>query len=99
MNDVEAHIAINTDEPVTTYITNEGEPFLRSRQLCSYSRTSQHFMEHVGSLPCAQELSTGPYPETDQSNPYHFILKVHFNIVHPPTSWSSQWSPSFRLSH
>jgi hypothetical protein len=32
---------------------------LRSRQLCSYSRTSQHFMEPEGSLPCSQ----GPYPE------------------------------------
>jgi hypothetical protein len=26
-------------------------------------------------------------------------LKIHFNIVHPPTSWSSQWSLSFWLSH
>jgi hypothetical protein len=25
--------------------------------------------------------------------------KIHFNIVHPPTSWPSQWSPSYRLSH
>jgi hypothetical protein len=28
------------------------EPFLISRQLCSYSRTSQHFMEPEGSLEC-----------------------------------------------
>jgi hypothetical protein len=35
-------------------------PFLRSRQLCCYSRTSQHFMEHKDSLPCSQEPSTGP---------------------------------------
>jgi hypothetical protein len=26
-------------------ITHGAEPFSRSRQLCSYSRTSQHFME------------------------------------------------------
>jgi hypothetical protein len=26
------------------------------------------------SLPCSQEPSTGPYPEPDQSNPYHPIL-------------------------
>jgi hypothetical protein len=49
------------------------EPFLRSRQLCSYSRTSQHFMELERSLPCSQEPSTGPYPEQDQSNPIHTI--------------------------
>jgi hypothetical protein len=33
---------------------------------------------------------TGPYPEPDQCSPYHPILsKIHFNIIHPPTSWSS----------
>jgi hypothetical protein len=30
-----------------------------------------------------------------QINPIHTILsylsKIHFNIVHPPTSWSCQW--------
>jgi hypothetical protein len=35
--------------------THGAEPFLRSHQLCSYSRTSQHFMEPKGSLPCSQE--------------------------------------------
>jgi hypothetical protein len=33
-------------------------------------------MELVGSLPCSQELSTGPYPEPDQSNLYHPILSL-----------------------
>jgi hypothetical protein len=40
-------------------------------------------MEPEGSLPSSQEPSTGPYPEQDQSNPYH---PIHFNIVHPLTS-------------
>jgi hypothetical protein len=52
------------------------EPFLRSYQLCSYSRTSQHFIEPEDSLPCSQESSTGLYPERDQSNPYHHILSL-----------------------
>jgi hypothetical protein len=56
--------------------THRAEPFLRSCQLCSYSRTSQHFMEPEGSLPCSQEPSTCPYPEPDRSNPYHPILSL-----------------------
>jgi hypothetical protein len=39
------------------------QPFSRGCQLCSYSRTYQHFMELKGSLPCSQE--------PDQSSPYH----------------------------
>jgi hypothetical protein len=77
------------------------EPFLRSCQLFSYSRNSQQFMEPKGSLPCSQEPSNGSYPKPHQSNPYHPILslKIHFNIAHPPTSRSSQWSLDFWLSH
>jgi hypothetical protein len=35
------------------------------------------------------------------SNPYHpsYLSKIHFNIVHPTTSWPYQWSLSFWLSH
>jgi hypothetical protein len=51
-------------------LTHGAESFLRSCQLCSYSRTSQNFMVPEGSLPYSQEPSTGPYPEADQSNPY-----------------------------
>jgi hypothetical protein len=31
-------------------------------------------MELEGSLSCSQEPSTGPYPEPDESSPYHLIL-------------------------
>jgi hypothetical protein len=70
------------------YITN----FFRSRQLRTYSRTSQVFMQPEGSLSCSQQSSTAPYSEPDQSSPYHPILslyKINFNIVHPPTFLST----------
>jgi hypothetical protein len=48
-------------------------------------------MESEGTIPCSQEPSTDPYPEPDQSSPYHPTLplsKIHFNIILPPKSWS-----------
>jgi hypothetical protein len=33
-------------------------------------------VEPKGLLPCSQEPSTAPYPEPDQSNPYHLILSL-----------------------
>jgi hypothetical protein len=62
-------------------LTHGAEPFLRSCQLCSHSRISQHFMEPEGSLPRSQEPSTGPYPEPDRSNPYHPILSLVRSIL------------------
>jgi hypothetical protein len=68
-------------------LTHGAEPFLRSCQLCSYSRTSQHFMEPGGSLPCSQEPSTGPYSEPDRSNPSHpisiLILSTYLRLGLP----------------
>jgi hypothetical protein len=61
-------------ELLTYLLTHGAEPFWWSRQFCSFSRISQHFMEPEGSLPCSQEPSTGHYPEPDLSNPYHPIL-------------------------
>jgi hypothetical protein len=48
-------------------------------------------MEPEDLLPCSQELSTGPYPEPDESNPYRFILstKIHLNSTLSSTSNSS----------
>jgi hypothetical protein len=33
-------------------------------------------MEAKGLLPCSQEPSASPYPEPDQSSPYHSILFI-----------------------
>jgi hypothetical protein len=60
----------------STLLTHGAEPFLMNRQFCSYSRISQHFMEPEGALTCSQESSTGAYPESDHSNPYHPILSL-----------------------
>jgi hypothetical protein len=49
------------------------QSFLRSRQVRSYSRTSQQFMEPEGLLQCSQESSNGPYPDPDGSSSYHPI--------------------------
>jgi hypothetical protein len=60
----------------TYLLTHGAEPFWRSRQFCSYSRISRHFMGPEGSLPCSQEPSTGTYTEPDLSNPYHPMLQA-----------------------
>jgi hypothetical protein len=73
-------------------LTHRAGPFLGIRQFCSYSRNSQHFMEPEDSLPCSQEASRGPYPEPDQSNPYHNILSLTYALVFPVDL-------SFRLSN
>jgi hypothetical protein len=89
-----------------TYLfTYAVEPFLRSFQLCSYSRTSQHFMEPEISLPCSP-CYPPLVPILSQIDPVHtspsYLSKIYFNIVHPPTFWSWRWKqyvpPKYRTS-
>jgi hypothetical protein len=68
-------------------LTYGAEPFLKSCQLCSHSKTSQHFMEPEISLLCSQELSTGTYPEPDRSNPYYPILACLATHTYKHTDW------------
>jgi hypothetical protein len=56
-------------------------------------------MQHEGSLPCSQEPSTGPYLKPDQIHTIPLYLsKIHFSIIHPPTSWSVFLVVSFLLA-
>jgi hypothetical protein len=57
---------------------------MRSRQLLSYSRIFQYFIQNYGSLPYSQEPFTSPYPEPDESIPYHHFLY----LLHIP--WLTQ---------
>jgi hypothetical protein len=75
----------------STYLLYGAEYCSRDHQLCSHLRVSQCFMEPKHSLPHSQELSTCPCPEPDQSSPVCFCM-IHLNIIHPPRSWTSEWS-------
>jgi hypothetical protein len=75
-----------------TYLRTELSPSWEAANCAAIQEIPSNFKEPKGSPPCSQEPSTGPYPDPVQSSPYHPILslfKIHFNIVHPPTSWSS----------
>jgi hypothetical protein len=74
----------------TRSLSHGAEPFFRNCQLCSHSRTSQHFIEPEGSVPCSQEPSTGSCLEPHQSNSYHsisltsiLILSIHLRLGLP----------------
>jgi hypothetical protein len=51
------------------YYLHADESFLRSLELLSYWRNSQHLMEILGSLTCSHDSATGPYLQPDESSP------------------------------
>jgi hypothetical protein len=75
---------------LTHSLTHGAEPFLTSCQLCSYSRTSQHFMEPGGSSPRSHKPS--PVPILSQIDPIQF---VHTLIYYETHKVSDTWC--FRL--
>jgi hypothetical protein len=54
-------------------------------------------------VQCRVHKSPPLVPILSHIHPIHsipsYLSKIHFNIVPPSTSWSSQWSFSFWLSH
>jgi hypothetical protein len=76
------------EKKVSYLLTYGAEPFLRSRKLCSPSRTPQHFMEPEGSIPCSQEPSTSPYPEPYPSTPSHPISLRSILMLSTHLRWS-----------
>jgi hypothetical protein len=52
-----------------------------SRHSVRYWRISRHFVETEGSLQCSQQLSTGPYPEPDESSPYPYTISLRFILI------------------
>jgi hypothetical protein len=72
-------------EIILTYLLAYGaEPFLRSRQLCSPSRTSEHFMEPEVSIAYSQEPSNWilSWAISIQSTPSHPIYLRSILILH-----------------
>jgi hypothetical protein len=50
-------------------------------------------MENEGSLPFSQQTVVGPEPRESNTPPPQLCFRtMHFNIIHPFTSMSSEWS-------
>jgi hypothetical protein len=63
---------LNADHTLLSSLTHGAEPFLRSFQLCSYSRTSQHFMEPGG--------KDGYFSKLILKRLKHFKISIVLNI-------------------
>jgi hypothetical protein len=82
---------------VNLTLTHGAEPFLRSCQFELPSvlwNPNVHYGVHKRPPPVPIPSQIDPIPTIPS-----YLSKIHFNIVHPPTSWSSQWSLSFWISH
>src|SRR5215510_15502951 len=92
---------MEVSERLYTYLLHAAESFLRSWPVFAASQEIPCiFMEPEGSLPYSQVPATRPYPEPTPSSPHDSdFLKIHLNIILPPTSGSPQWPLSLRFPH
>jgi hypothetical protein len=71
-------------------LTHRAEPFLRSCQLRSNSRNNPIILGNLKVHYCVHKRPP-PVPILSQINPIHtiptYLSKIHFNIVHSPTSF------------
>jgi hypothetical protein len=87
-----------------TYSLHGSERFFSGRHLCIYSRT-QHFMEPIRLIPCSQKHPIRPYPEPDDTRPYHstlsprsiLILPTHLRLVFGVVSFLLAFLPIFYM--
>jgi hypothetical protein len=84
-----------------------GFHFLSFYIIITEIKVRQHFLnkrQHVFLcllifyLTRAGHLFPPPSRSIQSMSPFHF-LNIHFNIIHPSTSVSSEWSPSLRARH
>jgi hypothetical protein len=71
MNTMQIQLQLQQIQLQLTHSLTQLSPSWEATSCAATQELLNILMESEGSLPCSQELSTGPYPESAQSNPYH----------------------------
>jgi hypothetical protein len=88
-----------------TYITHSLTELSPSREAAKCAAKTEEFPSILWNPKVHYRINKNPplFPILNQIDLIHtipsYLSKIHFNTVHPPTSWSSQWSLSFWISH
>jgi hypothetical protein len=91
------HICLNMKLLLNNFMEQSHSSEARS---CSASSKLLTFIQHEISLPCLRDPTTGSV--LCHLNPFHnlvpYIMKIHFNIIFPPTSRSPERFLPLRVS-